>query len=100
MEVDETLHHFMMECRAYMHIMEENLEGYKSISGISKFDKVISGDDSGMGYILDPKDETPYHLVLINKKLLTKLWARRECILTDRNEGAVRREAVEDVNLT
>ena len=53
-----------------------------------------------MGYLLGLKDETPYHLVVITRKLLTKLWARREYILANRNEGAVRREAVEDVNVT
>ena len=78
MGVDETLHHIMMECLAYMHIRKEYLEGYKSILGISNFNEVISGDDNGMGYLLGLKDETPYHLVVISRKLITKLWARRE----------------------
>ena len=89
-----------MECPTYMHIREEFLEGYKSIIGISKFNEVISGDDRGMGYLLGLKDEAPYHLVIITRRLLTKLWARREYSLTNRNEGAVRRETVQDVNLT
>ena len=100
MEVDEVLHHFMMECLAYMQIREKYFEGYKLILGISTFNEVISEEDRGMGYLLDLKDKTPYHLVVFTRKLLTKLWARREYILTIRNEGAVRREAVEDVNLT
>ena len=89
-----------MECLACMYIRKEYLEGYKLILGISKFNKVISGADRGMGYLLGLKDGTPYHLVVFTRKLLTRLWARREYILANRNEGAVRREAVDDVNLT
>ena len=89
-----------MKCLAYMHIREEYLEGYKSILGILKFNKVISGDDRGIGYLLGLKDESPYHLVIITRKLLTKSWVRSEYILDNRNEGAVKKEADEDVNLT
>ena len=52
-----------------------------------------------MGYLLGLKEEDPYHLVVVTRKLLTKLWASREYISASRNEGAVRRKAVEDLNL-
>ena len=67
--------------------------------GISKFNEAISWDDTGMGYFLGLKDETPYHLVALTRKSLTTLWARREYILANRNDGAVRRETVEDINI-
>ena len=86
-----------MECLVYVHIREESLEGYKSISGVSKFNEVISEDDREMGYLLGQNDEMPYHLVVITRKLLKKLWAIG---MTNRNEGALGREAVEDINLT
>ena len=97
---DETLHHFMMECHAYTDVRVEFLEGYKSIIGISKFNEVIAGDDRGMSYLLGLNDETPCHLVVITKRLLTKLWARREYILANRNVGAIRVEPVEVVSIT
>ena len=56
-----------------MHIREECLEGYKSILGISKFNEIISEDDSGMGNLLSLDDERTYHLVVTTRKLLTKL---------------------------
>ena len=58
------------------------------------------GDERGMGYILGLNHEAPYHLVVTRRKLLTKLWAKREYILANRNQEALRREVVDDVSLT
>ena len=66
MGVDETLHHFIMECPAYLHIKEEYLEGYRSILGISTFNEVISVS-----------------------KIVNKI-----PIIANRNEGALRNEDV------
>ena len=53
-----------------------------------------------MGYLLGLNDEMPYHLVLITRKLITKVWTRREYILANMNDRSLRKEAIEDVNLT
>ena len=70
-----------------MYTREECLEDYKSILRTSKCNWVISVDYIGMGHLLSLNGETPYQLVVITRKLLTKLWARREYILVNRNEG-------------
>ena len=61
---------------------------------------VISGDDCGMGYLLSMNDKLQYHLVVMTRKLLTKLWARSKYILSNRNDGVLTKKAVEDIKLT
>ena len=45
--------------------------------------------------LLGLNNETPCHLVVISRKLLTKFWARMEYILATRNEEILREKHVE-----
>ena len=43
-----------------------------------------------MGYLLGLNDDTPYNLVIVSRKLLTKLWARREYFIANGKDGVLR----------